>query len=168
MNTLASGIVIAPARLSELSIKAPNVVNRYLAPNKREAPVITSLDFAGTSFPSLGSPVETSPKKSLEFKQTILNLIAKDEMNEAERNRDPQLDPLKMSDKELHANGFVILRLRNANKFNESINSEFPTSLDTASPIQLMTPVSVHTDTYEEDYEKRFLDCMDTCDYRDD
>ena len=122
----ASGISLAPIRLSELK-PIPSATKKYSIPNKRSAPDITSLDLVGNDFPTLGVPMELHENKEpMQFKRTILDLIAKDQMDEIERNRQREIDPSKMSRSELESTGWVILRIypdigRRFNEFIESI-----------------------------------------------
>jgi hypothetical protein len=121
-----------------MNIKSPSIVKKYVPPNKRQSATSTSitkdtkLDFSEDFFPSLQTPTPTStpiysPRPPLEFKQTIMNLIAKDELDEAERNREPEYDPLKMTDKELELYGYAVLELSNLPativRFNTSLES---------------------------------------------
>lgn len=130
--SLASGVPLKPINLSLVKIPGSNNSKpKYVAPNKRniDTTKIESVEMSEQNFPSLGVPtlesiVDNSKKNG--FKQTILNLIAKDTMDEIEReiqrNKKPEVDLMKMSPSELNANGFTILKL-NAKESIERINS---------------------------------------------
>ena len=92
----------------------------YIPPSLRKATADAKEDppinFGTTNFPSLGktpSSEQLTPKASsaTNFKQTILNLIEKNQLDEAERNALPELDPRKMSKKQLEAAGWASLSL---------------------------------------------------------
>ena len=142
-------------------------MSSYIAPHLRKAknePVtLTDMDF-----PSFGSGSVT-PNTMNGFKQTILNLIARDQLEASERNRKPQQDHLMMTYKELYANGWAVLLLadspRICSRFNDSVASDTwasPVPVSLASPVNKPNPVakpnpvrqSVEVDDseYESDY----------------
>jgi hypothetical protein len=90
----------------------------YIPPSLRKATADAKEDppinLGTTNFPSLGkspSSEQLTPKVTTNFKQTILNLIEKNQLDEAERNALPELDPRKMSKKQLEAAGWTSLSL---------------------------------------------------------
>ena len=89
----------------------PPSLRKVTADAKDDPPI----NLGTTNFPSLGkAPSEQiTPKASsaTNFKQTILNLIEKNQLDEAERNALPELDPRKMSKKQLEAAGWASLSL---------------------------------------------------------
>lgn len=129
-----SFIKLAPMRMSDLKItpdattKNP-VSSRYTPPSKRAAtlpPIVTSLDFAGGDFPSLDSSPRMVKSPSVGgFKQKILDLIAKDELDEAERNGVSEIDPKKMTQQQRLESGWAILPVGNIKesglRFNEKL-----------------------------------------------
>lgn len=126
-------VKLAPIRMSEIKASAeadspaksvmtpvptpmPNTPARYAPPNKRAAPVtpvIVTLDFNSEAFPSLHESPIVKTQTATGFKQKILDLIAKEALDEAERNRVIEEDPKKMTKKELLDAGWAILPLGN-------------------------------------------------------
>ena len=114
-------VKLPPIRMSDLKsadppVKTP-VSKLYTPPNKR-TPLpsldVKDIDLSDKAFPSLSQvPAQLSPVKVGGFKQKILDLIAKDLLDEAERNKEPQADPLKMTNQELVDAGWAILPVRN-------------------------------------------------------
>ena len=101
-------------------------MSAYIAPhlrNTKNEPVTLT----DTDFPSFGSG-SVAPNTITGFKQTILNLIARDQLEASERNRKPQQDYLKMTCAELYANGWAVLSLtdsrRICTRFNNSVMSD--------------------------------------------
>jgi len=98
----------------------------YVPPNKRgttsgqpEKPPLTENDFPGLGSSKVCSPTANSPKQEFKavtgnFKQTIMNLIEFDKMNEIERNRLKETDPMKMTNEQLRASGWEVLSLKDA------------------------------------------------------
>lgn len=127
----ASGITLAPINMSllktpaKLPSKESSGESRYVAPNKRtvDTSKVYHVDYTDANFPSLGVPdMEVPVEKKIGFKQTILNLIEKDTMDEVERNKKPEVDLMKMSNTELTMNGWVSLPL-NAKEVAGRFNS---------------------------------------------
>lgn len=126
----ASGPTLSPINLSLLRkpVVHPEVSSRYIIPTKRTGnPLnVAQLEVNDANFPSFGVPdIEAPVERKTGFKQTILNLIAKDTMDEVEReverNKKPQVDIMKMSNTELLMNGWTILPLTakdSAGRFN--------------------------------------------------
>jgi hypothetical protein len=112
----AQGVQLAPIKMSK-SVAAvpktdaePAVKTGYRPPQarpKKDEP----LDFGEQSFPSLGSSQAKAVATASDFKGKILNLIARDEMEEFERLRVPEADPFKMSAAELESAGYAILKV---------------------------------------------------------
>lgn len=101
-------------------------MSKYVAPFMRKAPKFEDVILVETDFPEFATPTQ-SPKATTDFKQTILNLIAKDQLDASERNRVPQQDPQKMTVKELNDAGWAVLKLNVPDihiRFNESILSD--------------------------------------------
>ena len=110
-------------------------MSTYVAPHLRAAKN-EPVNLTVADFPSFGSgSVVANPITG--FKQTILNLIARDQLEASERNRKPQQDYLMMTHKELYANGWAVLSLRNTRgicaRFNDSVVSD-----SWASPVDLV------------------------------
>jgi hypothetical protein len=84
----------------------------YVLPSKRVSPKNGEpVTLTESDFPSFGdSPREI--KVTHDFKQTILNLIEKDQLDELERNKGPIEDRSKMSRQELEAAGWAVLPIR--------------------------------------------------------
>jgi len=117
-KTHASGMVtLTPVRFSEMAKPAqgapgaPEKPRGYIAPNKRssDTSAVTTLDFTSSQFPSMRTLELAPTEKKTGYMTTILNLIAKDQMDEIERNREPEVDPLKMSPIELASTGWAVL-----------------------------------------------------------
>lgn len=151
----AHGVQLAPIKMAKTLPTAatavttaaePTVKTGYRPPQarpKKEEP----LDFGETSFPTLGgssaSKAKATEVKTSNFKDKILNLIARDQMDEEERLRAPENDPFKMSASQLEAEGYTILPIPQSGqekskfvrKFIERMNrfEELPTPLDTES-----------------------------------
>jgi hypothetical protein len=144
-------------------------MSSYIAPHLRKAknePVtLTDMDF-----PSFGSGSVT-PNTMNGFKQTILNLIARDQLEASERNRKPQQDHLMMTYTELYANGWAVLSLADSrgicSRFNDSVASDTWASpvpatsvasplaspvATVATPNPVTQPVELDDSEYESDY----------------
>ena len=113
----AQGVQLAPIKMTKTAPTVsktedvPVVKTGYRPPQarpKKEEP----LDFGEQSFPSLGSSqAKAVAAPASDFKGKILNLIARDEMEEFERLRVPEADPFKMSATELEAAGYACLKM---------------------------------------------------------
>jgi hypothetical protein len=148
----AQGVQLAPIKMAKTAPVAVTtettvveVKSGYRPPQarpKKEEP----LDFGETSFPTLGGPsvIKAKPEsKGPNFKDKILNLIAKDQMDEEERLRLPENDPFKMLPSQLAAEGYAMLQIpkteeeksKFVRKFIERMNrfEEVPLPLDTES-----------------------------------
>jgi hypothetical protein len=124
----ASGINLKPVRMSDIKASQPKTVIKYIPPNKRtlsNSKNITSIE--ENDFPSLGLVNKTndSSANSMEFKKQVLNLIAKDQVDELERNRQPELNWYRMTDVQLENNGWAILQIQPdiIQRFNEFMES---------------------------------------------
>ena len=87
----------------------------YTPPNKRTAlpPLeVKNIDFSTDSFPSLGNTPTAASSKLGGFKQKVLDLIAKDLMDEAERNKEPEINPTKMTPEQRIEAGWAVLPSR--------------------------------------------------------
>ena len=101
-------------------------MSKYVAPFMRKAK-IEDVILDDTDFPDFGAPSPRVPSVNIGFKQTILNLIAKDQLDADERNRAPQQDPQMMTVQELHRSGWAVLKLNDPNlceRFNASVASD--------------------------------------------
>ena len=121
----AQGVQLAPIKMAKtvptvLAAEGAGVVEStvksgYRPPQarpKKDEP----LDFGERSFPTLGSSVNKTKiieAKGPNFKDKIMNLIAKDQMDEEERLRAPENDPFKMSASQLAAGGYAMLQIPN-------------------------------------------------------
>ena len=106
-------------------------MSKYVAPfmrkNKLEDVTLVESDFPEF----VSTPVSPKASNTTDFKQTILNLIAKDQLDASERNRVPQQDPQMMTVKELNNAGWAVLNLKTPDlhlRFNESILRAYLTS----------------------------------------
>jgi hypothetical protein len=111
----AQGVQLEPIKMTKTVPSASKLVVSdvkvgYRPPQsrpKKDEP----LDFGEQSFPSLGSSQAKPIAPVSDFKGKILNLIARDEMEEFERLRAPEADPFKMSATELEAAGYSCLKI---------------------------------------------------------
>jgi hypothetical protein len=117
----AQGVQLEPIKMTKTVPSASKVVISdvkvgYRPPQarpKKDEP----LDFGEQSFPSLGLSQAKPVVAASDFKGKILNLIARDEMEEFERLRAPEADPFKMSATELEAAGYSCLKIpKNTNE----------------------------------------------------
>jgi hypothetical protein len=131
MASIMKPIKLAPIRMSELSSQ-PNKVsekalvkNTYTPPNRRngkvEAPVISSIDFNTSAFPSIGTSVVKQASFG-GFKQKVLDLIERDKLDEIERNRVREVDYEKMTREEKISAGWVMLPLGNIKEAGLRLN----------------------------------------------
>ena len=143
---MASYTPLKPIRMSDLKNQAPIQESahsaqkyRYLPPSKRSEPApVTTLDFSDASFPGL-KPVVTDnqdiscdtaaqPRDAMGgFKQKILDLLAKEQLDEIERKKAVEEDPKKMTHSQRIAAGWATLPLTGNLKeaglrFNHSLN----------------------------------------------
>jgi hypothetical protein len=112
--------ILAPIRMCDVATSSVPPANKntsknsYMPPSKRttkpDEPLITSLDFSSSLFPSIGSAT-VKPVMMGGFKQKILDLLAKEELDEIERNRLVEVDHRKMNHTELINAGWAILPL---------------------------------------------------------
>jgi len=94
--------------------------------NKAEDVILVDSDF-----PDFVSTPVSYKLSTTDFKQTILNLIAKDQLDASERNRVPQQDPQMMTVKELTNAGWAVLNLKAPDlyiRFNESVLKAYQAS----------------------------------------
>lgn len=123
---------LAPMKMADVKTAATGKSGgaAYVPPSqrKKEEQQLTSLDTNNdTLFPTLGGTTATSaptPKAStVDFKQTVLDRIAKDKEEADLLALPPEEDPLKMTKEELIAAGFDILSLGSVSglKFNERL-----------------------------------------------
>jgi len=90
-------------------------MSKYVAPFMRKISTkVEDVTLVESDFPSFGS-LSPSPKTPVasDFKQTILNLIAKDQLDADERKRlaIKEKDPQKMSVQQLEQDGWAVLSL---------------------------------------------------------
>ena len=108
-------ICMGDLKVADSSVKPPTTSKLYTPPNKRTPlpPLeMKPLDFSTESFPSLGNTASPSSSKLGGFKQKVLDLIAKDLMDEAERNKEPEMNPLKMTAEQRIEAGWAVLPTR--------------------------------------------------------
>jgi len=146
----AQGVQLAPIKMAKTvpavattETTVVEVKSGYRPPQarpKKDEP----LDFGERSFPTLGGSTANKTKvveaKGPNFKDKIMNLIAKDQMDEEERLRAPENDPFKMSPSQLAAGGYAMLQVPSTveekskfvKKFIERMNrfETIPTTLD--------------------------------------
>ena len=125
MSSLAQGIKLAPMRMGDIKaapvVATPEKPKAYVPPYKLKGataepavPGPASLEMTDAAFPTLGkSKIATHVPTNQKFKQTILNLIEKDQMEESERLRllNEDVDPLTVSNTHLEATGWLIRSL---------------------------------------------------------
>jgi hypothetical protein len=104
----------------------------YVPPSQRkkeEQQQPTNLDTSNTSlFPTLGggpaaAPAPTPKPATVDFKQTVLDRIAKDKEEADQLALPPEEDPLKMTPEELEVAGFEVLKPKSVTVagFNERL-----------------------------------------------
>jgi hypothetical protein len=110
-SNLANGIKLEPIKLAK-NVSVTKSSSGYRPPQKRTVDPSKPLDLGEGSFPSLGK-VQTSKviSEKVDFKGKILQLIEKDALDEAERNRQAEVDPFKMTPAQLEAEGYSILKI---------------------------------------------------------
>lgn len=103
-------------------------MSKYVAPFMRKLSTkVEDVNLAESDFPSFGSsssPPTPKPPVGGDFKQTILNLIAKDQLDADERNRPAERDLQKMSVQQLEKDGWAVLNLYTpglCQRFNSSL-----------------------------------------------
>ena len=141
-------IKLAPIRMVELTA-ASGQASAYLPPHLRTAivkPEVATVGNDAVNFPALG----TAPKKPPAWKQVIYkaqeplvqetvaevvpkeptmndkikDLIHQAALEEEERQKPKEEDPLKMTREELLADGWVILSLKSANEARLRLNTK--------------------------------------------
>ena len=134
MSSLAQGIKLAPMRMGDIKatpvVATPEKPKGYVPPYKLKGstaePAVlgpASLEITDAAFPTLGkSKAATHVPTNQKFKQTILNLIEKDQMEESERLRllNDDIDPLTLSNKHLEAAGWAIYSLKNTQEISRN------------------------------------------------
>jgi hypothetical protein len=86
-------------------------MSKYIVPSMRKLSTkVQDVTLVESDFPSFGSPSPKSPVGG-DFKQTILNLIAKDQLDADERNRPAERDLQKMTVQQLEKDGWAVLSL---------------------------------------------------------
>ena len=113
-------VKLTPMRMTDLkvadsSVKPLTSSRVYMPPNKRSSlpPLeVKNIDFSTDSFPSLGNTPTAASSKLGGFKQKVLDLIAKDLMDEAERNKEPEINPTKMTPEQRIEAGWAVLPSR--------------------------------------------------------
>lgn len=151
MSSLAQGIKLAPMRMGDIKAKplevdainatASNATTKsYVPPYKLKGTTTqaqavlgpATLDMTDAAFPTLGVSATLGPSKKAthvptnqKFKQTILNLIEKDQMEESERQRllNGDIDPLTMTNKHLQEEGWVVKPLKNTHEIYKKFNA---------------------------------------------
>ena len=125
-SNLAAGIKLEPIKLAKNTPVTTS--SGYRPPQKRNLKADPSkpLDLGEASFPSLGK-VQTSKviTEKVDFKGKILQLIEKDALDEAERNRQAEVDPFKMTPAQLEAEGYAILKIPRTDEEKAVFNRNF-------------------------------------------
>jgi hypothetical protein len=70
------------------------------------------IKFTDSDFPGLvpcNGPTPVAP--SINFKQSVMNFLEKEKLDQEERNRLPELDPKKMNRAQLEAGGWAVLSM---------------------------------------------------------
>ena len=133
MATKASGIQLAPMRMGDLLPKAPTSATVDKAPKAGYVPPHMRSGGGGTSqipdttpisavlvdseFPTFGSAtkapkVQTAPKApAINFKKAVDDHLEREKLSEAERNKAPEEDILKMTPEQLEAEGWFSMPL---------------------------------------------------------
>lgn len=131
MASMASGIKLAPVRMGDLipshlaqtttkvaATTKPKV--GYVPPHMRQGIDTTSsvtlpekISLVETDFPTMGGPsplTSKSPKSpTINFKKAVDDHLEREKLTEAERNKAPEEDPLKMTPKQLEEEGWIAL-----------------------------------------------------------
>lgn len=134
LQTLASGITLAPVKLSELvasPVKA--AISAYVPPYMRNAtdlppkPIPNSIEITDSEFPSLALPTKgnstkapTSAPAKINFKKAVNDRLEREKMDELERAKGSEENVFKLSNAQLEADGWCILPLKAS-----SANSEW-------------------------------------------
>jgi hypothetical protein len=83
---------------------------RKEADDKAKSNTTVQPDFADAAlFPTLGGEFNPYPTAKVNFKKAVDDYLIKEKLDIAERDREPELDPTKMTDKALLNSGWVIL-----------------------------------------------------------
>jgi len=88
----------------------------YAPPHLRKDMKLTKkeedIKFTDSDFPGLvpcNGPTPVAP--SINFKQSVMNFLEKEKLDQEERNRLPELDPRKMTRAQLEVGGWAILSM---------------------------------------------------------
>ena len=82
------------------------------ATSKASANTTVQPDFTDAKlFPTLGGEFNPCPTVKVNFKKAVDDCLEKEKLDIAERNREPELDPTKMTDKALLNSGWAILNI---------------------------------------------------------
>lgn len=126
MANKASGITLAPVRMGDLlsktTIAPSNLRSGYVPPHMRQVTVTPDtvalpekISLVETDFPTMGSPSPAkskSPKSpSINFKKAVDDHLEREKLTEAERNKVPEQDIMKMTSEQLEAGGWLRLSL---------------------------------------------------------
>ena len=151
----AQGVQLAPIKMAKTvpavttataETTVVEVKSGYRPPQarpKKDEP----LDFGERSFPTLGSSVNKTKvveAKGPNFKDKIMNLIAKDQMDEEERLRAPENDPFKMSAAQLTAGGYAMLQIPNTTEEKSKFVKKFIERMNRFEEV----PVGVEAEFY--------------------
>ena len=131
MTSMASGIKLAPVRMGDLipshlaaAAKGAKAAIKpqvgYVPPHMRQGTDTTNtvslpekISLVDTDFPTMGSPsplTSKSPKSpAINFKKAINDRLEREKLTEAERNKAPEEDPIKMTQKQLEEEGWIAL-----------------------------------------------------------
>ena len=115
---------LAPMKMSDFKASAVSAADAaaqtkpsgYAPPHLRKDLKLTKkeedIKFTDSDFPGLvpcNGPSPVAP--SINFKQSVMNFLEKEKLDQEERNRLPELDPKKMTRAQLEAGGWAILSL---------------------------------------------------------
>ena len=115
---MSAPMKLAPIKMADFKAVAevaPAVKRSgYAPPHLRKVEPKENLDvkFTDSDFPGLvpcNGPTPVAP--SINFKQSVMNFLEKEKLDQEERNRLPELDPKKMTRAQLEAGGWAILSL---------------------------------------------------------
>ena len=114
---MSAPMKLAPIKMSEFKASAVSPAAKrsgYAPPHLRKAvhKQDEEIKFTDSDFPGLvpcNGPTPVTP--SINFKQSVMNFLEKEKLDQEERNRLPELDPKKMTRAQLEAGGWTILSM---------------------------------------------------------
>jgi hypothetical protein len=148
-------IKLEPIRMGSLVSGSSAVASgqKYLPPNLRTDTVTQKVDLSADNFPSLGmvikkkqpwarasvKPMDSSIPGTIDttLKDKIKEQIRQAELEEEERQKPREEDPLKMTREELIADGWTILSLKSASEARIRLNTRVAPAYVDSSEILL-------------------------------